>query len=75
LSKAKRYNARSFPSFPNLQSYWILVFVRIDIKGSIVYKKAVQFGFIKDTTSKNGKESAKEKEQWKKLLNILPVRV
>jgi len=34
LSKAKRHNARGFPSFPNLQSYWIPIFVRIDTKGN-----------------------------------------
>jgi hypothetical protein len=45
LSKAKRHNARSFPSFPDLQSYWILVFVRIDTNRTAVYKKTVFFYF------------------------------
>jgi len=53
LSKAKRHNARSFPSFPYLQSYWIPVFVRIDTNRTAVYKKTVKFSFEVGWNSKN----------------------
>jgi len=53
LSKAKRHNARSFPSFPDLQNYWFLVFVRIDTNRTLVYKKTVILGFEEGWNSKN----------------------
>jgi hypothetical protein len=75
LSKAKRHNARSFPSFPDLQNYWFLVFVRIDTNRTTVYKKTVILGFEEGWNSKNEGERLKDKEECKKLLNILPVRI
>ncbi|RLS27301.1 MAG: hypothetical protein DWH70_00835 [Planctomycetota bacterium] len=73
MSKAKRHNARSFPSFPDLQNYWFLVFVRIDTNRTEVYKKTVVFNFEVGWNSKKGVKRLKHKEEGKKLLNILPV--